>query len=291
MNAQVIEGKISDVIKRRYSCRTYDGRPIGRSVIADLEREIRDLGPAPFGTEVRFTIAAAGEGDSKDLRGLGTYGFIKKPSGFIIGAMKESSMNLEDYGYLMEKLVLAATSRGLASCWLGGSFTRSSFADRIACRDDETVPAVAALGYPAEKKRMVERVARWKMGADNRLPWEEVFFDGHAGSPLARESAGAYALPLEMLRLAPSAVNYQPWRIVREGDNYRYHFYLARTRRYDEKSFMVKSDLQRIDMGIAMAHFELAARETGLGGRWMVPEGSSVTADGLIHVATWAGNR
>ncbi len=31
-------------------------------------------------------------------------------------------------------------------------------------------------------------------------------------------------------------------------------------------------DLQRIDMGIAMAHFDLTARELGLIGQWVIDE-------------------
>ena len=66
------------------------------------------------------------------------------------------------------------------------------------------------------------------------------------------------------MRLAPSASNKQPWRIVRLGDVF--HFFLARDRAYG--SLMPFADLQRIDMGIAMCHFQLAARELGLPGKW-----------------------
>ena len=49
----------------------------------------------------------------------------------------------------MEKAILYATGLGLGSCWLGGTFRRSRFAERISARSDEIVPAVASLGYPA----------------------------------------------------------------------------------------------------------------------------------------------
>lgn len=198
-------------------------------------------------------------------------------------------MNLEDFGFLMEWLILAAASRGLGTCWLGGTFTRSSFADRIGCADDETIPAVVSIGYPADTMRMFERLARWKVDANNRLPWDELFFESEMGTALSRESAGGFAHVLDMVRLAPSAVNYQPWRIVREkgGDAFRFH--LARTRDFDEKSFMVKADLQRIDMGIAMAHFDLAAREAGMEGSWENGQGVQWSAGSVSHVATWRG--
>ena len=50
--------------------------------------------------------------------------------------------------------------------------------------------------------------------ADERLPFEELFFDGTFDNPLSKERAGNLAQPLEMVRLSPSAVNKQPWRVI-----------------------------------------------------------------------------
>ena len=75
---------------------------------------------------------------------------------------------------------------------------------------------------------------------------------------------------LEVVRWAPSASNKQPWRVVRGRK--RWHFYLARTKGYGKgllTSLVKLADLQRVDMGIAMCHFELAAREAGIEGRWV----------------------
>ena len=72
-----------------------------------------------------------------------------------------------------------------------------------------------------------------------------------------------YESPLEMVRLAPSASNKQPWRIVK--DNNLYHFYEQQLSGYS-KSFAY--DIQRIDMGIAACHFHLTAIEKGLKGEF-----------------------
>jgi nitroreductase len=66
------------------------------------------------------------------------------------------------------------------------------------------------------------------------------------------------------VRLGPSASNKQPWRIVlKEGG---FHFFLDRDKAYS--AMMPVADLQRIDLGIAMCHFQLAAAELGLAGEW-----------------------
>ena len=58
---------------------------------------------------------------------------------------------------------------------------------------------------------------RRSVGGSRRKPWEELFLDGGFDVGLTREAAGAYEVPLEMARLAPSASNRQPVRIVRDG--------------------------------------------------------------------------
>jgi hypothetical protein len=127
------------------------------------------------------------------------------------------------------------------------------------------------VGYIAKKPRRIESLFRSGGETDRRLPWEQMFFEGRFGAPLAEEFAGEYARPLEMVRLAPSASNRQPWRILKEGN--RWHFYLQRTPGYRER-MLVKlftvADLQRIDMGIALSHFELMVRDLNLGGNWEV---------------------
>jgi len=44
--------------------------------------------------------------------------------------------------------------------------------------------------------------------------------------------------------------------------------------------------VQEIDMGIAMCHFDLVARERGLPGRW-VKSFADPEISGLQYVATW----
>ena len=49
-----------------------------------------------------------------------------------------------------------------------------------------------------------------------------------------------------------------------------FHFFLSRDKAYS--AMMPNADLQRIDLGIAMCHFQLAAQELGLPGEWAVAE-------------------
>jgi hypothetical protein len=282
---------IAKIIKQRFSCRTYLDKPIEENQQRSLTGFLESNHTGPLGTHARFALVAATEYDRKSLKGLGTYGFIKNATGFIVGAVERGSKNLEDYGYLLERAVLFATDIGLGTCWLGGSFTKSSFAKKISVTSTEIIPAVTAVGYIASNDNIRGQI-RMRAGAEHRLPKEQLFFDRIFGSALDEEEIGVYADVLEMVRWAPSASNKQPWRIIRSGDTW--HFYLQRTKGYGKGSLIFNllrlADLQRVDMGIAMCHFELAVHEFNLHGRWMIAEPEIKKPESTEYIVSWVAD-
>jgi Putative TM nitroreductase len=284
---------VADLVRRRFSCRSYSPELIDEGDRKRLEDTMAGIVSGPFGSPLRFRLIAATGEDTKSLRGLGTYGFIRGATGFLIGAVRPSKYNLEDYGYRLEQIILLATDLGLGSCWLGGTFTGSGFARKISRVRGEIIPAVASVGRMADPEQAKRGVMRRLAGSAGRLSWDELFHDNAFGNPLPRETAKLYAEPLEMVRLAPSASNKQPWRILRTGNDW--HFYLRRTPGY-RKGFFQRilrlADLQRVDMGIAMCHFELAARELGLRGEWIhrAPDVGHVNPL-MEYSISWAGVR
>ncbi len=282
---------VTETIQKRFSCRKYIEKPIAADERRALQEYAESLHSAPFGTRLRFRLIAATEQDNQALNGLGTYGGIQGARGFIVGAVKDAKLALEDYGYAMEQIVLFATHLGLGTCWLGGNFTKSSFAKKIEAGEGEDVPAVTAVGYIPDEEKARNAFGRRQAKADTRLPWESLFFENSFASPLSRPAAGVYTGMLDMLRAGPSASNKQPWRVVKDGS--RWHFYLQRTPGYPPALFKVilpLSDMQRLDMGIAMCHFELTCTELGLGGEWQVQEPSIEKVDELTeYTATWLG--
>jgi len=234
------------------------------------------------GKHVRFELVAARYGDSDELKGLGTYGFIRGASGFIVGAVDMQLNNLEDYGYLMEDIILFATALDLATCWLGGSFQKDNFSARINIQAHEIVPAVVSVGIGADSRNMVDRLIRNVAGSKKRLNWEQLFFEADCKTPLPRAKANQLAHVFDMVRLSPSASNKQPWRIVLEGNCV--HFFLQRTKGYRKSMF---SDLQRIDMGIALSHFEAVCQELQIDGAWTDQKILKSTPKNWEYIITW----
>lgn len=265
---------IQNTIRARISCRTYDGRPLSDEDKDALGAYIQGETGNPFGLRVRLRIIDTGDMGEK----VGSYGMIRGARTYLCGAVEKEEKSLIAYGHVVEKAVLEATAMGIGTCWLGGTFTRIAFAKAVGLTADEWLPAVTPLGYPRENGRLWDRAVRTVAGATKRKPWNVLFFKGSLDTPLTPDTAGVYADPLEMVRLGPSAVNKQPWRVIRDENGF--HFYTAGKGGADPEK---RHD--HLDLGIALCHFELTARELGLPGGWAL---SGKETPGLSYVATWA---
>lgn len=274
---------IMEKVRQRRSVRSYDGREVGEEVTERLRYFFTEYGAGPFGTAVRFELLDLCSVSHRELRSLGTYGMIRGASLFILGAVRDIPGAQVDLGYCLEKVILEATAMGLGSCWMGGTFRRGSFARWMRLADDELLPVITPLGYPAENKTVQDRLVHTGSRSRRRKPWHELFFAGGGQRALTEDEAGNYRNALEAVRLGPSALNRQPWRIIRDREG-RYRLYLKEERLYNRALGRIR--LQHLDMGIAMSHFELAAREQGMKG-WWDPSAPARHLGGLEHIALW----
>ena len=277
MNYNDLEG----TIRRRKSVRTYEDRPLTQADRDAVESLVAEAlaEETPFPARIRVQLLDAGPGT--DTRKLGTYGVIRGANTFLGVTVKNEETAPEAVGYTFEKIVLAATAMGLGTCWMAGTFNRAQFASRLDVQPDELFPIISPIGYPLEKKTLIDTVFRKTGKSDQRKPWSELFFDGGFTAPLTQAAAGDWAFPLEMLRLAPSAVNRQPWRVVRDARGF--HF-------FREGAFRGNSayDLQRLDTGIAACHFHLAARDRGLSGEFKRRDDVRIAApENVKYLFSW----
>ncbi len=281
------ETQIENSIKVRRSNRAYETKTVEQAKIEMLENTLSQT-VSPFGEGVRYKIVSV-EANPKEPIKLGTYGTIKGAKHYMLSAAKLGPNQMETLGYQMEMAVLEAAAAGLGTCWLGGTFKRSQFAEVIDLKSEELLPIVIPFGYPAEKDGFIGGMIRNIAGSNQRKNWEELFFkgplslSGSLGQPLSKVEAGAYADVLEMVRQAPSASNKQPWRIVKEGK--QWHLILSHTKGYASS---LGYEIQRVDMGIAACHFEMAAKAKGLKGTWtQLDVSNQEKRDDVSYIISW----
>ncbi|MFC1934050.1 nitroreductase family protein [Chloroflexota bacterium] len=188
---------------------------------------------------------------------IGSYGMIKGAKAFIAFIGNERSpMVQEQVGYTGEAIMLEAEALNLNTCWVGGFFKREAVNSLIDIGNNEIVLAVSPIGY-----------------AKHKLTFEEKLMTGfgltHRRKPLSdlvvglRESEWPKWMKasLEAARLAPSAVNRQPWRFITEENSITV---AVNDNRLKRESVMSK----RLCCGIAMLHIEVAAMTFGINGNW-----------------------
>jgi len=243
------------LMKTRRSVRTFDGLGLTENELEKLRTLAADAGESnPFGIPVSFRLL------SKKEHGVGSP--VISGEEYYIAAKVEKVPHFEEaVGYSFEKLMLQAAAMGLGTVWIGGTMDRSLFEKAVDLGENERMPCVSPVGHPAGRMSPKEKVMRMGIRADTRLPFEKLFFDGSFERPLTKEAAGDLAEAFEAVRLAPSAVNKQPWRLVLDGS--AVHFYESASRGMVSEAV---GDMQRIDLGIAMCHFELALREKKIDG-------------------------
>jgi hypothetical protein len=264
-----MQTSIQESIIDRTSRRSYQTREFTPELIEKINIILFSSAIGPLGTEIGFEIIEKYSDVNKRLK-LGTYGFISGSRYFIVGQSIPDKKAFIDYGYLLEKIILECTHLKLGTCWLGGTFDRGEFGQTVSLIEGNIIPAITPVGYPTANRSLGDKVIRLSAGSKMRKDWESIFFAKNPQNPLVPDMLDKTdSIILEMLRLAPSASNLQPWRIVVKNTN-EFHFYLHRKPGYG-KAF-AKVDLQMIDMGIAICHFDLAAIELGKSPDWKILE-------------------
>ncbi|SHK82892.1 nitroreductase family protein [Desulforamulus aeronauticus] len=245
-------------IPKRVSRRRFRAERLSDEIILELDR---------LCLQFRFPEARAElvlDNSGAIFKGaVGSYGKIKGAAAYIAFIGDISFANYQErVGYLGEGIILEATNLGVGTCWVGGFFRPEVVARQINIDPGEKVLAVTPVGL-----------------TDHDYSLEEKIMVGFAKSKKRKELAElTEGLPsvewppwvetaLAAARLAPSAVNRQPWRFVVRQDSITIKLDSAQDTYHIAK---------RLDCGIAMLHLELGAMSAGVSGQWQYLKGEEV---------------
>ncbi len=259
-----------EAIRRRRSTRTYRSGPLSADEKNTLEAAIAQaespFGPLPAMALVVHEMRGGLRGD--------TYGMVHGAENFLLMGCGETIDEALSAGYAMERVVLEATRMGLGTCWMAASFKSGTFVPIAGFDVDKPLRIVAPVGSAAERKWVGDRIAGFLAGSRKRKPMEELFFDCRVGNPLP--ATNEFAPALELMRLAPSSLNSQPWRAIVESG--RIHFY-SRSSNF----------LSMIDCGIGLCHFAIGIADAKVRGAFCVdPNGAAAgVSSGLFYLTSF----
>jgi len=243
----------------RRARRRYGSLPLEPDMIAHIHQVCRGFHPFPQARAELVTHAA-----DAVLGGMkGSYGIIKGATAFIafIGYMDDPHVQ-EKVGYTGEGIILEATARGLATCWVAGTFRRKFASATVELARNESIIAVSPIGYAPQSFTLAEKLLPAVVRAHQRKPLSDL-----ASGLEETEWPQWMRAALEAARLAPSAYNRQPWRFHLEPNIIT----VSAVELKRDFGFSV-----RLDCGIAMLHVEVAALHRGVRGEWEFLESPQV---------------
>jgi nitroreductase len=154
---------VFEVIKKRYSCRAYQDKPIEQDKLDQIFEAARQAPSAKNLQDWRFVVVT----DKKvkqQVAGCANHQDAFGQAGAIIAACSVCGETMKcgqriapiDVSIALEHIALMATELGLATCWIG-SFDAEKVRQVLEIPEDVAIIELMALGYPANGSRQTTR--------------------------------------------------------------------------------------------------------------------------------------
>lgn len=260
---------IIEAMMERRSVRSFNGAGLTEAQRDTLNKAIEESW-SPFGGNVTIRLKKF---DLKEGYRPSTYGMIKGAEDFFLLGIGNDEDSALTAGFRFEQVVLRAWQAGLGACWIAATFKGSDFERGETWPDGEELKIISPVGVAA-KTSMMEKVARMTLGSNNRKPFDELFFEDDFKKKISTDNR--YREALEMLRIAPSSKNSQPWRALVCGNTV--HFY-----------YIPKSPASVLDTAIGMCHFFETETYRGRKGQFIRQTDAPAPPDKWVYLRSYRG--
>ncbi|HUW18188.1 MAG TPA: nitroreductase family protein [Sedimentisphaerales bacterium] len=154
---------VIEAIRRRYSCRAYQDRPIEKQKLDSIFEAARLAPSAKNLQDWRFVVATEKQTRRRLAEAASGQTFLEN-AGAIIVACSNSDYVMRcgqsvapiDVAIALEHIALQAAELGLATCWIG-SFDPAKVRAILDIPTDIAVIELMALGYPADRPKEPSR--------------------------------------------------------------------------------------------------------------------------------------
>ncbi len=154
---------IFEAIKRRYSCRAYENRPIEQEKLARVLEAARLAPSAKNLQDWRFVVVTDADTKAKLAEAARDQKFVASASAVIVACSNSDyvmtcgqPIGPIDISIALEHIALQATAEGLGTCWIG-SFYADKVRAVLGIPEDVAVIELMPIGYPADSQKQPKR--------------------------------------------------------------------------------------------------------------------------------------
>jgi len=244
--------QMADAIYSRKSTRDYNDMTV--DALENSGDLVQAFGLIPLVADIKVSVRVLASHEVKNKKAKYCIGFYSSTSEgcgqteFVHDRARKTSkgdslysedkpLALENVGFIGQQLDLILQSQGIATCWWGMKKPKKEFkqVDGLNC----FITMMAGMPTKDEVRKYPDGFKR-KAAVDIIIGGAE---------------SDKY---IEAVRVAPSAVNRQPWLIEKVGD--KYNLFLKKS---SNPLDLIIGDMRNIDLGIAAAHLFVQAKADG----------------------------
>lgn len=241
-----------EAIFKRCSVRKYDANPLDKETLTQTNKYIDNLKPLYRNIKTKIKII--------DDLGTGKV-FAHDPPHFVtLWSENKSNQNM-NAGYMIQQLSLYLTTIGLGSCIVAAHRPTQEIIDE---NNIGNYIIMMGFGKPASEYIRSDKSQFIRMSQNDFLV------------------SGEYNDIIEACRLAPSAKNEQPWKVI-NADN-KIHVYSLKV---DEPRRPIYTSLDSLDIGILLYHLETAGRSNNMDGIFEYStDGAKMAPHGYYYIVS-----
>jgi nitroreductase len=154
---------VFEAIKKRYSCRSYEARPIEQAKFARVLEAARLAPSAKNFQDWRFIVVTDADTKAQLAEAANNQKFVGTASAVLVACSNSDcvmtcgqAIGPIDVSIALEHIALQATAEGLATCWIG-AFYADKVRAILGIPADIAIIELMTIGYPADSQKPPRR--------------------------------------------------------------------------------------------------------------------------------------
>jgi len=261
----IVNSSLYSAIITRRSIRKYIHQPLSREDWEWVNKVIEKIKPLVNSNQFHIsTVETISDDGSLNL--LGIYGRLINPPYYLVPLISGNKFLLTDLGFRMQQIAVRLWLKGIGTCFIGCLSRESEILGSLMQSGNARIGAFLVFGYPSGGIgfQTLLSIPNWLNGKNHRQPFQKIFYQDSWENP-AYPPSDIIDL-MQAARMAPSAVNAQPWRFVLKGRE----IYVYIVRNYFKYLFPSNENYCFYDGGICLANMDMTLSALNLKGSWQM---------------------
>lgn len=253
-----------EAIYRRRSIRRYLNEELQVGILEEVKEACKNVKKLYEDIDMDIHVVEDGIKFQSMTTGIiGAYGKIKAPHYIVVTSDKKEGY-LENCGFAIESIVISLTCMGIGTCFIGNGINKQLLKNIIPINKNHETVVTIAFGYPRSNKQI---------GKKFYMPRKRLEISKYTSGYVTK----TWQHILDTVRMAPSAMNNQPWRFFIDKniiDIYSMNRNFIFIRRFKE--------MNRIVLGTVLYHLYIAANR--LDRQFEIKRLTDKEKDGYIYI-------